>query len=47
MGVCACLCVFVHAFVCERGECMWSRETTDDVNLVEGKGEWCDMCSSG
>ena len=26
---------------------MWSRETTDDVNLVYGKGEWCDMCSSG
>ena len=19
MGVCACMCVFVHAFVCERG----------------------------
>ena len=26
---------------------MWSRETTNDVNLVSGKGEWCDMCSSG
>ena len=26
---------------------MWSRETTNDVNLVQGKGEWCDMCSSG
>ena len=25
---------------------MGSRETTDDVNLVEGKGEWCDICSS-
>ena len=25
---------------------MWSRETTDDVNLVYGKGGWCDMCSS-
>ena len=25
---------------------MWSRETTNDVNLVQGNGQWCDMCSS-
>ena len=41
--VCVCLCTRL----CVRGrECTWSRETTDDVNLVYGKGEWCDMCSS-
>ena len=26
---------------------MWNRKTPNDVNLVSGKGEWCDMCNSG
>ena len=54
MGVCACLCVFVHARVCVRGSVsMWRRETTNDVNLVgRGNGVTCvskrdkGMCSS-
>ena len=42
--VCVCLCMRL----CVGGSvCMLSRVTTNDVNLVYGKGEWCDMCSSG
>ena len=34
-----CVCVCLCARVCVRGsECMWRREATNDVNLVQGRG---------
>ena len=52
--VCVCVCLCAH--LCERGSvCVWSRETTNDVNLVYGRGNGMTcvskidkgMCSSG